>query len=98
MRSDGPTLPRLGGYALSAVSDPDPNPEISHETPTWPPIGEGPGGAHGADRFPDGRVRASLLQVSLGANAVLLIGLLTLLLLKQTGVIAGAGASGSTGP
>src|SRR5262245_59952172 len=96
MRNDGPTLPKLGGYAPSAISDPDP--DVSHETPTWPPAGERPGGAFASYRSPDGCVRASLLRASLGANVVLLIGALSLLLLNQTGAFASGGSTGPSTP
>jgi hypothetical protein len=94
MRSDGPTVPHLGGYEPGAA----PEPEFSHETPTWPPVGNGTGGAHGPNGFPIGTTRATVLKVSLGANVALLVGLLGFFLLSHAGVFALAGSTGPSIP
>ncbi len=88
-------MPKPGWYDPGAAPDPG----ASGETPTWPGAGERPPRALGLDRSPKGYVSAMLLGVSLGANVVLLTGLLgLLLLLSHAGVFAPDGSSGSSAP
>ena len=94
MRDDAPTLPNLGGYEPGTVTDPG----AFGETPTWPPASERPRSAFGPHRSPKGCVNASLLRVSLGANAVLLMGLLGLLLLRQASVLGLGGPPDPSAP
>ena len=94
MRSDDPTVPNLGWYAPGAA----PEPGAAGERPTWPTGDERPPHAPGLARPPSGYVNATLFGVSLGANAVLLLGLLSLLLLSHAGAFAPGGSSGSSAP
>jgi hypothetical protein len=95
MRSDGPTLPNLGW------SEPDTatGSGTSSDTPTWPLGGERLPQVPGSSRPPKGYVSATtLLGVSLGANVVLLIGLVGLLLLGHAGMFAPSGPAGLSTP
>ena len=94
MRSDDPTVPNLGWYAPGAASDPG----AAGERPTWPTGGERPSRTLGPARPPSGYVSALVFGVSLGANVVLLLCLLGLLLLSHAGVFAPGGSAGSPAP
>jgi hypothetical protein len=94
MRSDGPTIPLLGWYdaGVDAASG---EPRES-ETPTWPTGGARPlRRARGPDHARTGYGSALVLGVSLGANAVLFLGLLGLFLLGRLGMVAAGGPPGS---
>jgi hypothetical protein len=93
MRNDGPTLPNLGWYDAGAGAAPRAPSES--ETPTWSTGNERrPPEVRGPDRWPKGYVSALALGASLGANVVLLLGLLALLLLGHLGTGTADGPSG----
>ena len=87
MQDDEPTLPPHIGYGPDNATDPN----AFSEAPTWPPAGERPYPPRRPDRSP-------LLWLSLGAIAVVVIGLLGGLLLNQLGMFAPRGATSSPGP
>jgi hypothetical protein len=89
VRRDEPTLPNLRPPELGALSG-----TTSRETPAWPLPAE-------RHRPPSGYVQMPtlLLGATLGANAVLLIGLLSLLLLGHAGFWPGGSSpSGTSAP
>jgi hypothetical protein len=90
MRSDGPTVPHLGRQE----SDMAPYHGPFGETPIWPPKGERDFRALGPDRLPTRSVPAMVFGVSLGANVVLFLGLLSVILLSHAGVFAPGGSNG----
>jgi hypothetical protein len=99
MHSDPPTIPNLprydpGGYDPGgSAGSREPG-----QLPTWPVAGEGIQHALGPRRPPKGDVRTLVLGASLGANVVLLAGLLGLLLLSQAGLFWLGGASAGSAP
>jgi hypothetical protein len=87
---DEPTVPIQGWYEPDVPAEPG----ALGNMPTWPPSGERGLRFPGRDRLPSGYTSAMVLGISLGANVVLLIGLIALLLLGHTGFFAPSGSSG----
>lgn len=94
MHDDQPTVPILGRYRPSASAE-SANPG---EMPTWPASGDPTQHALGPNRPPRGYVSATALGVSLGANVVLLVGLLGLLLLSRAGFFSPGTSTGHSSP
>jgi hypothetical protein len=90
MRREGPTVPNLGRNEPDASAD-------SHarsEMPTWPVETERRRRVREAQQTHSGGVSAVAFGLSLGANVVLLVGVLGLLALIQAGVFASGGVLG----
>lgn len=64
--------------------------------PTWPGADEHGRRVFASHRAPSGYVSATVFGISLGVNAVLLIGLLGVLLLSHAGAFSPGGASGQS--
>jgi hypothetical protein len=94
MHNDPPTVPNLHRYEA------DGSPEAGEPgaIPSWPLAGERNWRALGANHPPRGDVSMLVLGVSLGANAVLLAGLLGLLLLGHAGFFSPGGSSAGHAP
>jgi hypothetical protein len=89
VQSDEPTLP-----SLHDDEPVDPSvPTVPSEVRVWPLAGERIQRALAASPLLQGDRRTLLLGASLGANAVLFLGLLGLLLLSHAGFFAPAGSS-----
>lgn len=92
MHRDEPTWPP--SLRPPESEEPDaPLGRSSSDTPTWPLVAE-------RDRLPSGYVQTPtlLLGASLGANAILLVGLLSFLLLGHSGFFSPGNASTSSPP
>jgi hypothetical protein len=92
---DRRTLRNLGGYTPAAADEPQElalpaDPLARGETPTWPGIDERHRRAVERGQAPSGRVSATAFGISLGANVVLLISVVGLLVL----LLSNVGASG----
>ena len=88
MHSDQPTIPNLHHYE---PGDPFP-PTVPGDMPPWPLVDERAQPPFGANRPFRGDTRTLLLGVSLGANAVLLVGLVGVLLLSHAGFFSPTGS------
>ena len=84
MHGDEPTIPNLRMYGADEPGD----------APNWPVVGRRPppSGAPNQD------LRTAMLGASLGANVVLLIGLVGVLLLARAGFFSPSGASPLSSP
>ena len=87
---DTPTVPIQHWHESDAPAEPGALGSI----PTWPPSGERNQRFPESTRPPGGYMSAIVLGISLGANVVLLIGLLGLLLLGRSGFFSPSGSSG----
>ena len=96
VRHDGPTIPNLSRQEPGAPADAPADAQAPNEKLIWP------GGNGRRQRpieikeTPGGYVSALAFGVSLGANIVLFVALVGLLLLAQAGAFASGGAFGSS--
>jgi hypothetical protein len=94
MQHDGPPLPHLGRDEPGASADP----HARSEAPTWPGADERRKRVLESRQTHSGYVSALAFGISLGANIVLLVGLLGVVLLSQAGVFSSGGAFGQSTP